>query len=821
MKLIISRSAGFCFGVQRAVEIAQRAAKERGKVYTYGELIHNESVVSELKAQGIIPVDDIGELNSSDALVIRSHGVAPDVYERAQLRGVSVIDATCPYVKRIHDEVAKYHAAGWSIAIAGRFDHPEVIGINGWCGNTAHIVATVDECSALPHTDRRCLVAQTTFSEERIVAIERAVKQTASEFVFINTICKTTTERQREAEELAQKCDIMVVIGGRNSSNTAKLSDICRKHCRNVYTIANPKELLLAYMENGDIMGVIAGASTPQWMIREVVTIMSELEKTMADCPEEQGMEEIAEDAATVTEPIAAETAAVTDEPVVKEPDAAPADAPEASFAEAFEKTLVRIKGGQIISGSVVQIVDGEVCVNIGYKSDGFIPRSEFSHDETIRPEDVLSVGDTVEVEVLKVNDGEGNVLLSRKNVEQKKAWEVLADDQEIESKVFDAVGKEAVKGGLICEINGVRAFVPASLLALRRDAGNAEIFVGQPLRVKIIEVDKARKRIVASHRAVLIEERELAKKARYEKIKPGSILKGTVRKLTDFGAFVNIGEVDGLVHVTELSWARTAHPSDILEEGQEIEVIVLKVDVAKERVSLGYKQLQPKPWETALDKYPVGSIVEGKVVRILDFGAFVSLEPMIDGLIHISQISVRRVEKVEDEVKIGEVVRCKVLEVNPESRKMSLSRKQAILDENPEIAEELARERAERSKRFSDERGSSRRPQGEQQSSGPRQRTERPERSERSDRGERPERRPRREREEVDYNIPPVEAATTSLAALLVGFSADDEPAADAIVEVEAVEAVEPVEAVEEVPAEAVEAVDEAATDAPDSTDE
>ena len=567
----------------------------------------------------------------------------------------------------------------------------------------------------------------------------------------------------------------MVVVGGRNSSNTAKLGDICKKYCKNVHTIANPAELMLAYIKKNDIIGVIAGASTPQWMIREVKTIMSELEKTMAECPEEQRTEEIAEDAATVTKPTAAESAAATDEPVVTETETTHTDAGEASFAEVFEKTLVRIRNGQIIKGSVVQIVDGEVCVNIGYKSDGFIPRSEFSHDDSVRPEDVLNVGDTVEVEVLKVNDGEGNVLLSSKNVESKKVWENLIEDPELETKIFDAVGKEAVKGGLICEINGVRAFVPASLLGLKKDSVDAESFVKQPIRVKIIEVDKTRKRIVASHRAVLVEDRERLKKEKYEAIKAGTRIKGTVRKLTDFGAFVNIGDVDGLIHITELSWARTKHPAEVLTEGQEIEVIVLKVDSAKERISLGYKQLQPKPWETAQEKYPVGSIVEGKVVRILEFGAFVSLEPMIDGLIHISQIGVKRVEKVEDEVKIGDVVRCKVLDVNPESRKISLSRKQAILEEHPEIAEEIAKERAERSKKIAEERAA-RKAQSEQQgnhaSHGRSERTERPDRGERS---ERVERRPRREREEADYNIPPVESATTSLADLFGALTTED----------------------------------------------
>lgn len=776
MKIIISNNSGFCFGVQRAVNMAEEAAKKMGCVYSYGELIHNEAVIDELKGKGIYPIESLDSIGEEETVIIRSHGLPPQIYELARKKHIKIVDATCPYVRRIHEKVSEYVQKQYTIIITGMEDHPEVVGIKGWCGGNAYVVSTPQEAEALIEEDKPyCLVSQTTFSENTFKDIKAIVEKKCKNYVCFNTICKTTEERQREAAELAKMCDCMVVVGGRNSSNTAKLGDICKKYCKNVHTIANPAELMLAYIKKNDIIGVIAGASTPQWMIREVKTIMSELEKTMAECPEEQRTEEIAEDAATVTKPTAAESAAATDEPVVTETETTHTDAGEASFAEVFEKTLVRIRNGQIIKGSVVQIVDGEVCVNIGYKSDGFIPRSEFSHDDSVRPEDVLNVGDTVEVEVLKVNDGEGNVLLSRKNVESKKVWENLIEDPELETKIFDAVGKEAVKGGLICEINGVRAFVPASLLGLKKDSVDAESFVKQPIRVKIIEVDKTRKRIVASHRAVLVEDRERLKKEKYEAIKAGTRIKGTVRKLTDFGAFVNIGDVDGLIHITELSWARTKHPAEVLTEGQEIEVIVLKVDSAKERISLGYKQLQPKPWETAQEKYPVGSIVEGKVVRILEFGAFVSLEPMIDGLIHISQIGVKRVEKVEDEVKIGDVVRCKVLDVNPESRKISLSRKQAILEEHPEIAEEIAKERAERSKKIAEERAA-RKAQSEQQgnnaSHGRSERTERPDRGERS---ERVERRPRREREEADYNIPPVESATTSLADLFGALTTED----------------------------------------------
>ena len=470
---------------------------------------------------------------------------------------------------------------------------------------------------------------------------------------------------------------------------------------------------------------------------------MSELEKTMAASPVEENVEAVA--AAAVQESVAE--------------NAEPA---ELSFEEVFEKTLVRIRNGQIIKGSVVQIVDGEVCVNIGYKSDGFIPRNEFSSDAEVDPAEVVKVGDEIEVEVIKVNDGEGNVLLSRKNVESKKLWDNLMQDEEnLQDKVFDAVGKEVVKGGLIANINGIRAFVPASQLSTKYVENIAE-FVGKELKVKVIEVDKSRKRIVASRKAIMQAEAEAAKKELWTNLEVGSKVKGVVRRLTDFGAFVDIGGIDGLVHVTDIAWGRVKHPSDVLSIGQEIEVLIRDVDVEKQRVSLGYKQLQPKPWTMAAEKYPVGTIVEGKVVRIVSFGAFVALEPTIDGLIHISQVGVKRIEKVEDEINVGDVVRCKVLDVNPEAKRISLSRRDVILEENPEIAEQLAAEKAER-ERVAAERAAERAAAAEAAKAANEARE-----------AERAERR-RQRREENEYDLPPVEKATTSLADKFAGFKFED----------------------------------------------
>lgn len=501
---------------------------------------------------------------------------------------------------------------------------------------------------------------------------------------------------------------------------------------------------------------------------------MSELEKTTIETIEaEAPAEEIAvtEEPAVAEEVVAAEEPAV--EPAAEETTQSAESADETSdFAEAFEKTMTRIRNGQIITGTVLQIVDGEVYVNVGYKSDGIIPKNEFSNDADADPNELFPVGDSIEVEVLKVNDGEGNVLLSRKNVESKKLWDEMMAEAENSDKIFDAVGKEVVKGGIIADIDGIRAFVPASQVSTKYIENLSE-YVGKPMRLKVLETDKQRKRIVASQKQVLIAEAAANRRAKWESLVVGSKVKGVVRRITDFGAFVDIGGIDGLVHVTDAAWGRVKHPSDVLSIGQEIEVLILNVDVEKERVSLGYKQLQPKPWTLADQKYPVGSIVEGKVVRIVPFGAFVALESTIDGLIHISQVGVRRIAKVEDEIKVGDIVRCKVLDVNTEAKRISLSRREAILEEQPEVAEQLQAERAERDRQYQ-ERQEQRQRDREQQPQR-RERTERP--AAQSDSGERRDRGDRRRRnsEDGDYELPPVQSTTTSLADLFQAFKTEE----------------------------------------------
>ncbi|NLI53175.1 MAG: bifunctional 4-hydroxy-3-methylbut-2-enyl diphosphate reductase/30S ribosomal protein S1 [Clostridiales bacterium] len=816
MRVLLANNSGFCFGVRRAVEMAERCALERGIVYTYGNIIHNESVVAELGEKGVHSVDELDRLKEGDTLIIRAHGAPPTVYEVCQSRCVRLVDATCPYVKRIHQIVEKAAQEGRTVLIAGKANHPEVVGIRGWAGENAFVLESDADAARLPKIERATLVSQTTLPVATLDAIIRALKTGENGPVKLeirNTICDTTRARQSEAEEISRRADRMLVLGSKSSANTQKLVEICKKHCKNTVNVESSDKLFLDILSSDDIIGIVAGASTPDRMIREVLQVMSEQEKTTIETIEaEAPAEEVVVPQAdqTTEEPAAAvetpETTAQAPEAAVETPEAAAevsepaAEAPAAAeaaeekveekveekpdhedssdFAAAFEKTMTRIHNGQIIEGTVISIVDGEVFVNIGYKSDGVIPASELSGDSDVKAEDLFKEGDTIEVEVTKVNDGDGNVLLSRKNVESKKLWDELLNQEDIEEKIFDAVGKEVVKGGIIADISGIRAFVPASHVSTKYIENLSE-FVGKPMRLKVLEVDRQRKRIVASQKQVLLAEAAVERRKKWESLVVGSKVTGVVRRIADFGAFVDIGGIDGLVHVTDAAWGRVKHPSDVFSIGEEIEVLILNVDVEKERVSLGYKQLQPKPWMLAGEKYQVGSIVEGKVVRIVPFGAFVALESTIDGLIHISQVSVHRIAKVEDELKVGDVVRCKVLEVSPEAKRISLSRKEALLEEDPELAEQVRAEKAERDRQYA-ERQEQRQQQRDSQQAQQRERRDSTPRAASSDRpaGDRSDRgdRRRRNNEDGDYELPPVQEATTSLASLFEGLKVDDD---------------------------------------------
>lgn len=651
MEIIVAESAGFCFGVNRAVNAVYNEIG-KGKIYTYGPIIHNKAVTADFESRGVRVIESLDEAEPDGTVIIRSHGVGKAVYDELENKDIKYVDGTCPFVKKIHNIVYDKSREGFGVIIIGNPLHPEVQGISGWCTGGALILESVEDALAEDFSThgKYCLVVQTTFRKELFESIVEAVRSRKVELEINNTICSATAKRQQEAVSLSQNVDAMVVIGDKTSSNTQKLYEICAKFCNKAYNIESICDLVLNNFASGDKIGITAGASTPPAIIKEVVGTMNELET-------QNGNE---------------------------------AEVTEMSFAEMLEESFVSLRTGDIVKGTVIQISNEEVSVNLGYKSDGTIPRGEFSSDANVLPSEVVKQGDEIEVFVVRVNDGEGNVLLSKKRIESQKGME------EIEAAFNDkttVTGKvtEVVKGGLIAMVNGVRVFVPSSQVS-NRFIDDLSVFKGQDITVNIIELDRTKRRIIGGRKALIEKELSEKRAALFEKLEIGQKINGVVSRLTDFGAFVDLGGVDGLIHISEMSWGRISSPKELLSEGQEVEALVLDIDKEKGKISLSLKDKDSNPWTKAAEKYEVGSIVEGKVVRMVPFGAFIELEPGVDGLVHISQIAERHVVKPEDEIKIGEIINVKVLEVNPEQKKISLSKKAADAENaSAEIMEENA----------------------------------------------------------------------------------------------------------------------------------
>ncbi len=628
MRVQVARSAGFCFGVRRAIDEMEAQLLSGGPVYTLGPIIHNPQVVSDLASRGAVVIDRPEDAPSGATVVIRAHGVGREIMEILASRGAKVVDATCPFVSRIHEMADQAASEGCPVIVIGDKEHPEVRGILGWTRGLGRAMETEADITR-PLPQKALVVAQTTIPPERYERMCAALEKAGVEVDKRSTICLTTSTRQSESVDIAKKSDVMLVIGGRNSSNTRKLYELCGAVCRRTYLIEHAGELEGIEITPQDDIGITAGASTPDGTFKEVVARMNDMEKQV--------------------------------------------EIQETDFMAEVEATLVQLRPGQTVTGTVVQITEDEVCVNVGYKADGLVKKSDLVNQD-------VNIGDEIEVEVVKVNDGEGNVLLSQRNIVNRKVWDAIIAAHEA-GEFVKGIGKESVKGGLIANVEGIRAFIPASLLSLRY-VEKIDEFVGQEMDLKIIEIDKSKKRVVASRKAVLQAEEDEKKKAVWTTLEEGTVVKGTVRRLTNFGAFVDIGGVDGLVHVTDLSWKRVGHPSEVVSVNQEIEVKILKLDQERDRISLSYKATQPKPWDVAGEKYIPGTIVAGKVVRIVPYGAFVELEPGLDGMVHISQCALTRIEKVEDAVKVGDEIRVKILSVDTEAKRISLSIREALTDE-------------------------------------------------------------------------------------------------------------------------------------------
>jgi len=633
LEIIVARSAGFCFGVDKAVRMALDLVNDNNNkvnVFTLGPIIHNEYVVNMLASKGAKVIDDIEQATVPGHVLIRTHGVVPEIYNKIKELKLDFTDATCPYVKKIHNLVKEKYEQGYQILIVGNKNHPEVEGINGWCNNTAFILESIEDVDILPKCEKPvCVVAQTTITNEKWQKINNILVNKFKNIIKFDTICNATSRRQTEAAEIAKKVDIMLVIGSSNSSNTQKLYEICKANCDQTYKIESSGDLPPVNIKTIKKIGITAGASTPDWIIKEVIEKMEELNKQEN----------------------------------------------EMSFQEAFESSLVTLQTGEIVRGKIIGFNNSEVFVDLGFKSDGIIPMDEFVDDPDFKPEDNIKIGDEVEVFVIRVNDGEGNVLLSKKKVDAMKSWDRIEEAYENKTPVQAKV-IEVTKGGVIASADGVRIFVPASQVS-DRYVKDLNDFLKQTLNVRIIEYNKAKKKVVGSQRVILEEEKSRNEEEFWNNIEVGKKYTGVVKSLTDFGAFVDIGGVDGLIHISELSWGKIKHPSEAVNVGDKVEVSILEFDKEKKRISLGYRKAEDNPWFKAEEKYKVGDIVKGKVVRLVPFGAFIELAKDVDGLVHISQISNVRIAKPDDVLKIGQEVEAKIIEVNVEAKKISLSIKE------------------------------------------------------------------------------------------------------------------------------------------------
>ena len=634
-ELRVAESAGFCFGVQRSVEMAEKLLNEHGACASLGELIHNEDVVRSLEARGMRVIADPAEAKAGEQVLIRAHGVSPERIEALEAQGAVVTDATCPKVKAIHKIVSRASGEGRNVLIIGMKQHPEVEAICGWCGehlvveNAAELAEIWDKHTNFWEKPLR-LVVQTTQTRSNFTECCDFIKKRCTNVEISDTICLATFTRQEEAARLAADCDAMVVIGGKHSANSVHLAQICEEHCDNVQFIERTDELDMSRLRHADIVGLTAGASTPAWIIKEVRNKMSDEIKI-----EESAVEK------------------------------------EMTFDEMLEETLKPIYNGDKVSGTVVAITGTEISVDLGAKQTGVIPTEEFTEGGA-KLEDVVKVGDTVEAVVVRVNDVEGVATLSKKRLDAAKVWadvEAAAED----GTVLEGVVTEENKGGVVVSVKGVRVFVPASQTDLPRDAAMSEL-LKKTVRLKITEVNKARKRVVGSIRRVAQAERRERTEAIWNEIEIGKKYHGVVKSLTSYGAFVDIGGIDGMVHVSELSWGRIHQPSDVLSVGDEVDVYVINFDKEKRKISLGYKDPEANPWKMFTDKYGVGDVASVKIVKLMPFGAFAEVLPGVDGLIHISQIANRRIGKPEDVLTVGDVVDAKVTAIDDEKHKISLS---------------------------------------------------------------------------------------------------------------------------------------------------
>ncbi|MBD5132335.1 MAG: bifunctional 4-hydroxy-3-methylbut-2-enyl diphosphate reductase/30S ribosomal protein S1 [Clostridiales bacterium] len=645
LRVIVANNAGFCFGVKRAVDTAIVHAGEKN-CYILGDIIHNQTVVDDLKRRGIKKINGVDELpelkdGENGCVIIRSHGAAQNTYSAIKDKGYEVMDATCPFVAKIHDIVRKHYDAGYHIVIIGESKHAEVEATAGWCDNTATVIDVDSNINELSRYDKLCFVCQTTYDAKKFKEISKKIREMQVKTVEIfDTICYTTYERQSEAADLAEKCDVMLVIGDKTSSNTNKLYDLCSARNGNTYFIHSIGELKNIIFPRSGVVGIVAGASTPTESIMEVKTYMGQ----------EFG------------------------------------EASNEEFIKAINnEETVTIRKGKAITGTVISASEVGIRINLGGKIDGLIEKDEVCDEGEYKPEEYPVGSEITAIITVERDAASGCVLLSKKRADRlKKSDEEV--DQIRNGETFEIVIKKDIKGGLTGQLGTYRVFVPASQIRLKF-VPDLKKFVGKTLRLRALDIDDINRKIVASQRVILQEEKEEKdKKAEifWENVKPDVVVAGEVKRISSYGAFVSVDGIDCLAHIDHLSYSHITSPDEVLEIGKTYDFLVLKADREKQRVSLGYRELQPHPFDKCMEKHPVGSIVLGKVISVLPYGAFVEIEPGVEGLVHVSEAAATYVKDINEVLHKGDEVNVKVVAYDDQHRKTTLSIKQCIEDAQP-----------------------------------------------------------------------------------------------------------------------------------------
>ncbi|MEL7646799.1 MAG: 4-hydroxy-3-methylbut-2-enyl diphosphate reductase [Sedimentibacter sp.] len=643
MRIEKSKYNGFCAGVKTAVDKAFIVLDEEKKLYSYGEIIHNKDVIDKLEKKGLTVVDEV--LQGLDAkLLIRAHGAGKQVFESLKENNIEVIDATCVKVKKIHKIVEEFKNSDYNIIIAGDKYHPEVIGIKGWCCNEADVVDSAEEFEKLEldPSKKYLLVSQTTFNSKTFGEIADFIeKKGMSNIVVNNTICDATRKRQESCIELASRCDVMLIIGSKSSSNTKKLFELSKNICPKTFLIENYKEIPYKYIDKNTIVGVSAGASAPDWIIEEVISML-ENQNNMNEKNEQ------AEQAGSMHE-----------------------------LLENYGGVSY-IRTGERVKGTVIYVSPEAISVNINYKSDGIITRDEYSLNDVQDLTQVVKEGDEIEAQVLKISDQDGNVVLTRKPLEEHKIWDELEAMREA-GTVVETVIVEASQFGIYGKVKGIKGFIPRNQISINRNADPSE-YVGKNLKVQVLETknNKGRKQLVLTARAIEKAEKEAKDNEAWENIKEGEVYEGVVKNIQDYGAFVEINGIDGLLHINEIAWTRIKHPSEVLKTGDKISVKVKSIDKENKKLSLSYKATIKSPWALFLDKHQKGDVVTGVVTRIVDFGAFVMIDE-VECLLHIKDLDWARTEKVTDILHEGQEVTAKILNITRKDRKVSLGMKQLV----------------------------------------------------------------------------------------------------------------------------------------------